>query len=139
MTVGGAGVVLRLLLAAAIAGACLALYALLRAAVLSKAGRGARAGGLLTPGIPGIVFFTSPDCAACKAVQRPALRELERELSGRIEVVEIDTTERPELARSWSVLSVPTTFILNRDGRPVHVNHGAASARKLQGQLQAAL
>jgi thiol-disulfide isomerase/thioredoxin len=139
VTTVASGVVLRLLFAATIVAACFALYALLRAAVLSKAGRVARAGGLLTPGKPGIVFFTSPDCAACKAVQRPALRELERKLNGSIEVVEIDTTERPDLARSWSVLSVPTTFILNRDGRPVHVNHGAASARKLQGQLQAAL
>jgi thiol-disulfide isomerase/thioredoxin len=135
----GLHMALRLLYALAIVGVCIALYAVVRVAVLRKAGRGARVNDLLPPGVPGIVFFTSPDCAACKAVQRPALRELERQLDGRIQVVEIDTTQRPDLARSWSVLSVPTTFVLDREGRPVHVNHGATSARKLQGQLQGSL
>jgi len=139
MTILSAGPVLRLLYAAAIVAACFAFYALVRAAVLSRAGRSARGNALLSPGVPGVVFFTSPDCVTCKALQRPALREVQRNLEGCIQVVEVDTTERPDLARSWSVLSVPTTFILNREGRPVHVNHGATSARKLLGQLQAAL
>ena len=40
-------------------------------------------------------------------------------------------------AKQWSVLSVPTTFILDRDGRPRQVNHGYASTEKLFGQIAA--
>ena len=39
------------------------------------------------------------------------------------------------LARDWSVLSVPTTFVLDRDGTPRQVNHGFASTEKLLGQI----
>ena len=82
-----------------------------------------------------MLFFTTPECVACKTVQRPVLRELSERLAGRIQVVEVDATERPDLARSWSVLSVPTTFVVDAAGTPRHVNHGVASARKLLQQL----
>jgi thiol-disulfide isomerase/thioredoxin len=124
--------------AAAIIGGCIAAYYGVRAIVLSKARKSARSFSLLSQGVPGIVYFTTPDCAICKAVQRPALKVLKDRLADRIEVVEVDAYERPDLAKSWSVLSVPTTFVLDRAGRPLHVNHGAVSAEKLIAQLQMA-
>ncbi|HLE53485.1 MAG TPA: hypothetical protein VI755_15570, partial [Anaerolineales bacterium] len=36
----------------------------------------------------------------------------------------------------WGVLSVPTTFIIDRRGRPRRVNHGVASAEKLFKQIE---
>jgi thioredoxin 1 len=125
----------RLVLAALIVAACVGAWFLISRVVLSRAGR---ASGLLarfSPGRPGVVFFTTPDCAACKTVQRPALRELEERLAGRIQIIEIDAVQSPDIASSWSVLSVPTTFVLDRDGKPLHVNHGVASTRKLLDQL----
>jgi thiol-disulfide isomerase/thioredoxin len=125
----------RLGLAALIAAACIGAWFLIRLVVLRRAGR---ASGLLarfSPGRPGVVFFTTPDCSACKTVQRPALRELEERLAGRIQIIEIVAVQSPDIASSWSVLSVPTTFVLDRDGKPLHVNHGVASARKLLDQL----
>jgi thiol-disulfide isomerase/thioredoxin len=126
----------RLALAGLIVLACGAAWFAVQALVLRRAGRAA---SLLpfTPGLPGVVLFTTPDCAACKTQQRPALRELANRLTGRIQVIEIDAVEKPELARRWSVLSVPTTFVLDRAGRPLHVNHGVASVRKLMAQLPA--
>jgi thiol-disulfide isomerase/thioredoxin len=125
----------RSLYALVIIGGCIAAYFALRAFVLRRAGRqqGSLAG--LLPGIPGVVLFTTPDCVACKVVQRPALAELKSRLAARVQIIEIDATIQPDLARRWSVLSVPTTFVLDPDGRPIHVNHGVASARKLMDQL----
>ncbi len=125
----------RFALAALIAAACIGAWFLIRMLVLRKAGRASGRLERFAPGKPGVVFFTTPDCAACKTLQRPALRELEQRLAGRIQVIEIDAVESPDIASSWSVLSVPTTFVLDRSGRPLHVNHGVASARKLLDQL----
>jgi thiol-disulfide isomerase/thioredoxin len=128
----------RIALAAIIAASCVGVYLITRVLVLRKAGRASRLSGLFAPGTPGVVFFTTPDCAACKSIQKPALHALKDRLDGKIQIIEIDAVERPDLASSWSVLSVPTTFVLDRTGRPVHVNHGVASTRKLLGQLAVA-
>jgi len=64
------------------------------------------------------------------------LSALEQRLEGRVQVIEVDALDRPDLARQWSILSVPTTFILDRDGRPREVNHGFASTEKLLRQLR---
>ncbi len=130
---------LRLIEAAAIAAAALALYRLVSALVLRRAARGADGSSLLSPGMPGIVYFTTKDCVTCKAAQRPALRILEQQMDGRVQVVEVDAGERPDLARQWSVLSVPTTFILDSTGKPRQINHGFASAQKLRGQLESVM
>jgi hypothetical protein len=50
-------------------------------------------------------------------------------------VIEIDASLQPELASQWGVVSVPTTFILDSQGQPKHVNHGLTSAEKLLKQL----
>jgi thioredoxin-like negative regulator of GroEL len=85
---------------------------------------------------PAIVYFTTPDCAPCKTVQRPALDKLTRLLGEKLQVVEIDATERPDLAKTWGVMSVPTTFLLDAHGKPRYVNNGVARAEKLMEQLQ---
>jgi len=84
---------------------------------------------------PAILYFTTPECAPCKTIQRPALQRLQQELGGRLQVIEINAAEQPELAGAWGVLSVPTTFVLDPQGRPRHVNHGVTRAEKLLQQL----
>jgi hypothetical protein len=54
----------------------------------------------------------------------------------RLQIIEINAYESPELAKEWGVLSVPTTFILDIQGTPRQVNHGVASAEKLLEQLE---
>ena len=68
------------------------------------------------PNKPVIVYFTTPDCAPCKTVQRPALQKVTTLLGENVQVVEIDATERPDLAKTWGVMSVPTTFLLDARG-----------------------
>ena len=131
-----ADVIARLAYAAAIAGGGVLLYILVRSLVLAKARRNSASLGRFKRGLPGIVYFTTPDCGACKAVQRPALVALQARLQGSLQLIEVDATDRPDLAKAWSVLTVPTTFVLDREGRPRHVNQGVASTDKLASQLQ---
>ncbi len=88
------------------------------------------------PNKPVIVYFTTPDCAPCKTVQRPALEKLTSLLGEKLHVVEIDATERPDLAKTWGVMSVPTTFLLNSRGEARYVNNGVARVEKLMEQIQ---
>ena len=90
----------------------------------------------MRPGTPAVLYFTTPDCAACKTVQRPALRRLQEQLGERLQVIEIDAVEQPDLASRWGVLSVPTTFILDPQGQLKHINHGVARVDKLIQQIQ---
>jgi thiol-disulfide isomerase/thioredoxin len=89
------------------------------------------------PNKPVLVYFTTPDCAPCKTVQRPAIDRVSDLLGEKLEVVEIDATERPDLAKTWGVMSVPTTFVLDERGEARYVNNGVARAEKLLEQIQA--
>lgn len=88
------------------------------------------------PNKPVIVYFTTPDCVPCKTVQRPALDRVSTLFGEKLHVVEIDATERPDLAQTWGVMSVPTTFLLNARGEARYVNNGVARVEKLMEQLQ---
>jgi thiol-disulfide isomerase/thioredoxin len=88
------------------------------------------------PNKPVLVYFTTPDCAPCKTVQRPAIDRVSNLLGEKLQVVEIDATERPDLAKVWGVMSVPTTFLLDAYGEARYVNNGVARAEKLMEQIQ---
>jgi thiol-disulfide isomerase/thioredoxin len=88
------------------------------------------------PNKPVLVYFTTPTCAPCKTIQRPAIDQIARLLGEKLHVVEIDATERPDLAKTWGVMSVPTTFLLDSRGEARYVNNGVARAEKLMEQIQ---
>ena len=88
------------------------------------------------PQKPTIVYFTTPDCAPCKTVQRPALQKLTDLLGERLHVIEIDASEHPDVARNWGVMSVPTTFLLDEKGLAKYVNNGVARFEKLIEQVK---
>jgi len=111
-------------------------YWLLNQRLLSRAGNNLTSLLNPLPNKPTIIYFTTPDCAPCKTVQRPALDKLSNLLGEKLHVVEIDATERPDLAKIWGVMSVPTTFLLNSRGEARYVNNGVARVEKLMEQLQ---
>ncbi|HML24264.1 MAG TPA: thioredoxin family protein [Aggregatilinea sp.] len=92
----------------------------------------------LKPGVPAIVYFTSPDCGPCRAYQRPAIERVQHDLGDCVQVIEVDALAEPDAAARWGVMTVPTTFILDRLGHPREVNNGVAGPDKLKQQLQAA-
>jgi len=88
------------------------------------------------PNKPVIVYFTTPDCVPCKTVQRPALDKIKSLLGEELQVIEIDASEHPDLAKRWGVMSVPTTFLLDAQGEARYVNNGVARVEKLMEQVQ---
>ncbi|MBN2117830.1 MAG: thioredoxin family protein [Anaerolineales bacterium] len=88
------------------------------------------------PNKPVLVYFTTPDCAPCKTVQRPAIDRVSNLLGEKLEVVEVNAYEQPELAKTWGVMSVPTTFVIDARGEARYVNNGVARAEKLLEQIQ---
>lgn len=83
-----------------------------------------------------LVYFTTPTCAPCKTVQRPAIEHVRKQLGNQLSVIEIDATEKPEIASRWGVMSVPTTFLFDPKGELRHVNHGVTRAEKLLKQIE---
>jgi thioredoxin 1 len=88
------------------------------------------------PNKPVLVYFTTPDCVPCKTVQRPAIDRVSNLLGEELEVIEINAYEQPDLAKTWGVMSVPTTFVLDARGEARYVNNGVARAEKLLEQIQ---
>jgi hypothetical protein len=138
-------VLIRLLIFALVSGGLCLVVVLGRRFVESRRQRALAAAPLpahtSTPGdrtAVRILAFSSDDCVQCHRMQTPALR---RVLDARPDVVveEIDAPRAPELTRRYSVLTVPTTVVLDAAGRARAVNYGFADTRRLLEQVEAAL
>jgi thioredoxin 1 len=130
-------IISRALIALAIAGVGYGVYELTNRTVLMRASRKNYLGlENFQPGLPAILYFTTPACIPCKTVQRPAIQAVQQKVEDGLQVIEVDASAQPELANHWGVLSVPTTFIINKSGEPRHVNHGVTRAEKLLKQIE---
>lgn len=87
------------------------------------------------PGVPTVLYFTSPYCGPCKTIQAPALEKLAKVYGDALQVIRIDTDERPEAASHWNVMTLPTTYVFDKAGKPRFFNPGIARAEKLEQQL----
>ncbi len=125
----------RLLWTIGIIAAALLVYILVNRVILSRAGRKGTLIGIRR-GTPAILYFTTPECAPCKTIQRPALSKVKDLFGPKLQVIEVNAAAQPEIAGQWGVMSVPTTFILDRQGQARFVNHGVTRAEKLVEQLQ---
>ncbi len=82
-----------------------------------------------------VLAFSTPDCAPCKMIQRPALEDLERRFPGRVVVREIDALEAPALADRFGIFTVPSTVVIAPDGGVRAVNSGVTTAERLAAQI----
>lgn len=128
-------VLLRLLTALLIMGAGIVAFTLVNRWLLWRA----RRGFLMPPGFhlgkPAILYFTTPECAPCKTLQRPALQRVREQLGEAFQIIEINAYDHPQLADQWGVFSIPTTFVLDAQGHPRFVNRGVARAEQLLHQI----
>lgn len=110
-----------------------------RSGVLRSAGDAAAAEqdnsdlGLSETG-PTVVHFSADWCGPCAAVRR-VVDQVCAELPD-VAHVELDIDENPIPARRLSVLSLPTTFIFDADGRQRYRTAGVPKAADLQTALQ---
>jgi thiol-disulfide isomerase/thioredoxin len=91
--------------------------------------------GAFEPGQPAVLYFTTDGCIPCRTNVKPMLQRLITELGDRFQVLEIDAMHQPEATRYWSVLSVPTIFVLDPHGKPRHVHYGVVSQNVLRTEL----
>ncbi|MBC8505821.1 MAG: thioredoxin family protein [Anaerolineales bacterium] len=126
----------RTLLALAITGVGVGAYGLANRYVLRRAAHKTRGLETFHPGAPAILYFTTPACAPCKTIQRPAIIEVQKTLEYDVQVIEVNASSQTDMADYWGVLSVPTTFIIDKTGQPRHINHGVTSARELIKQIE---
>lgn len=86
-----------------------------------------------------ILAFSSDDCRQCHTMQAPALQRVRAARGSRVGVEEIDAPGSPELAERYQVLTVPTTVVLDAEGRVQAVNYGFASTQRLLEQVDSVL
>ncbi len=89
--------------------------------------------GLSTTG-PTIVHFSAVWCGPCAGVRR-AVDQVCGDLPG-VAHVEIDMDDNPDAARRLSVLSLPTTFVFDADGRRRYRASGVPTATDLRSALE---
>ncbi len=92
---------------------------------------------LALPGQPAVLYFTTATCAQCRLQQTPALAQVQARRQN-LNLVKLDAVDQRELADFYHVMTVPTTVVLDRTGRPVAVNHGLATPDRLLAQLEQA-
>lgn len=88
-------------------------------------------------GIPDILYFTGEYCTICHVAQRPALERL-RGVIEDVAIREIDVAVDSRSARTYRVMTLPTTIVLDAAGRTTAVNAGFAAETVLRDQVMAA-
>jgi thiol-disulfide isomerase/thioredoxin len=126
----------RLFIAIAVSGLGAAAYLLFNRVMLQRASSKVGRFASYQSGLPAIVYFTTPTCAPCKTVQRPAIERMKAGYGRWFQVIEVDASQQPEIAQDWGVMTVPTTFVIDASGKPRYINQGVVTAEKLIQQLE---
>lgn len=88
------------------------------------------AGGTAAGGEATLMDFYADWCGPCK-MMKPVVHELADELRGKVNVVQINVDENPELARQYNIRSIPC-FVFVRNGKEVDRRVGAVPKETLR-------
>lgn len=82
-----------------------------------------------------ILAFSSEECRQCRQLQAPVLRRVVEEKGRLVSVEEIDAPGTPELTQRYQVLTLPTTVLLDAQGKAQAVNYGFTNVMRLLQQI----
>ena len=84
------------------------------------------------PGRARLLYFRSEYCGAC-AAQTHYLEQLDDPYRALIEPIDVE--QNPEQARQYHIMSLPTTILIDYEGKVRQVNPGLTNPFKLTRQL----
>ena len=101
------------------------------------------ASGEIVPGVPvknsvTLVDLGATTCIPCK-MMAPILEELKTEYQGRAEVIFIDVHEKPDMAKPFALMAIPTQIVYDRQGKEVFRHVGFLEKKALQEQIDKSL
>jgi thiol-disulfide isomerase/thioredoxin len=91
--------------------------------------------GIIPPGRPAVVGFSTPGCVECRTRQAPALARLSANLGDQVTVRTLPASEYPHLVDQLGILTAPATVVIDATGVVRFVNLGFADAEKLTTQV----
>lgn len=84
--------------------------------------------------LPLLVDFWAEWCGPCKMVS-PAVEQLAKDWKGKVTVIKVDTDEKPDIASSYGITSIPT-IILFKNGAEAKRVTGALPYPSLKQQFE---
>lgn len=88
-------------------------------------------------GRPVLLCIHSQTCIPCKAMEA-LLEEIEPEFKGRVPFVKVpvDDPQEQSLVEEYKIELIPTTFLLDRHGKPIQKHVGVWPKEELVAELQ---
>ena len=86
---------------------------------------------------PAIVDFTATWCGPCQRIA-PILDELAAEYDGQIVIYKVDIDKERELAKAFSISSIPAVLYIPMDGEPV-ITIGSRGKEKFKKEIETIL
>ena len=89
----------------------------------------------LVGGKPLLVDFGANSCVPCRQM-RPILKELEKEYTGKADILVIDVYRYQNLAKDYKVQAIPTLVFFDAKGKEVYRQMGAMEKDKIVAKLK---